>query len=411
MAKQKELKYIKFDVGVLHLELTSRCNALCPMCARTTGLDHDGVILKKRDDLQLVDTDPQLLYNMLEEMKPFLPNHVFINGNFGDPIMYPHLQEVMQMYIDAGVPQVTLSTNGGVHKADWWVNLAKMMRKQDKVIFAIDGLEDTNHLYRVNTKWDVIMRNAKAFIGAGGFARWDYIAFAHNEHQIEEARKLANDMGFIKFRYKKSNRYVIPKDYSADPDTTREDESIEKKTTIKFVSRQHQKKNPMQKETVLEAPKKTDASNTTKNFETILKQHKTFDNYVKTTRIDCQTSRDKSIFIDYKGKVWPCCWQGHYYSTVGEDKGTQKRIDDRVELENKYGKDFNDLSKHSIFDILNTAYYSNDLVESWSNESKRLFICGKTCGKDLDFRGNSKKNYEDTEMTENEHEQARRQHV
>ena len=139
MAKQKELKYIKFDVGVLHLELTSRCNALCPMCARTTGLDHDGVVLKKRDDLQLVDTDPQLLYNMLEEMKPFLPNHVFINGNFGDPIMYPHLQEVIKMYIDAGVPQVTLSTNGGVHPAEWWVKLAKMMRKQDKVIFAIDG--------------------------------------------------------------------------------------------------------------------------------------------------------------------------------------------------------------------------------------------------------------------------------
>ena len=52
---------------------------------------------------------------MIEEMKPFVPNHVFINGNFGDPIMYPHLLEVVKMYKDAGVPQVTLSTNG-VHK-------------------------------------------------------------------------------------------------------------------------------------------------------------------------------------------------------------------------------------------------------------------------------------------------------
>ena len=111
MAKEKNLKYIDFSIGVLHLELTSRCNALCPMCARTTGLDHDGDLLKKRDDLELVDTDPQILADMLEQMKPFLPNHVFINGNFGDPIMYPHLMEVIKMYREAGVAQITLSTN------------------------------------------------------------------------------------------------------------------------------------------------------------------------------------------------------------------------------------------------------------------------------------------------------------
>ena len=41
------------------------------------------------------------------------------------------------------------------------------------------------------------MENAQAFINAGGRARWDYIAFAHNEHQIDEARQLAEDMGFL----------------------------------------------------------------------------------------------------------------------------------------------------------------------------------------------------------------------
>ena len=73
MATEKKLRYIKFDIGVLHLELTSRCNALCPMCGRTTGMDGavEGgeVILKKRDDVELLDTDPQLLANMIEEMK------------------------------------------------------------------------------------------------------------------------------------------------------------------------------------------------------------------------------------------------------------------------------------------------------------------------------------------------------
>jgi MoaA/NifB/PqqE/SkfB family radical SAM enzyme len=405
MAKPENLKYIDFNIGVLHLELTSRCNALCPMCARTTGLDHDGELLKKRDDLPLIDTDPNVLAKMLEDMKPFLPNHVFINGNFGDPIMYPNLLEVIKMCKDAGVPQVTLSTNGSAQTEAWWVELATIMRKPDKVIFAIDGLEDTNHLYRVNTKWSTIMRNAKAFISNGGIARWDYIGFAHNEHQIDEARQLAEDMGFVKFRYKKSNRYVIPKDYSADPDTPLEEETLVKKTEIKFVAKQHvkkQEKTSTEKkaalETILAAPKKQ--SNTSEKVDEVIKKHKTFDNYVQSTDIECQTARDKSIFVDYKGYVWPCCWQGHYYSSIGEDKGSQRRIDDRIELENKYGKDFNNLNKHSIFDILRSPYYAKDLVNSWQQGQERLYICGKTCGKELDFRGNGEQNFEDTEMNE-----------
>ena len=399
MATDKNLKYIAFNVDVLHLELTSRCNALCPMCARTTGLDHDVELLKKRDDLPLIDTDPNIIAKMLEEMQPFVPGHVFINGNFGDPIMYPNLLEVVKMCKDAGVPQVTLSTNGSAQTEAWWIELATIMRKPDKVIFAIDGLEDTNHLYRVNTKWSTIMRNAKAFISHGGIARWDYIGFAHNEHQIDEARQLAEDMGFVKFRYKKSNRYVIPKDYSADPDTPLEEETLVKKTEIKFVAKQHTKKKENKTEnTVITAPKKQ--SNTSEKVDEVIKKHKTFDNYVQSTEIECQTARDKSVFVDYKGYVWPCCWQGHYYSSIGEDKGSHRRIDDRVELENKYGKDFNNLNKHSIFDILRSPYYAKDLVNSWQQGQERLYICGKTCGKELDFRGNGEQNFEDTEMNE-----------
>ena len=374
------------------------------MCGRTTGMDGDDGNLRKRDDLDLTDTDPRLIQQILEDTKPFLPNHVFINGNYGDPIMYPYLLEVVKMCKDMGVPQVTLSTNGSAQTEAWWTELATIMRKPDKVIFAIDGLEDTNHLYRVNSKWSTIMRNAKAFIGAGGIARWDYIGFAHNEHQIEEARQLAEDMGFVKFRYKKSNRYVIPTHYDGE-----EQEQIVKRTEIQFVAKQHvaqkkkQEKTSEQKEkaleTILAAPKKQ--ANTTEKVDAVIKKHKSFDNYVNTTEIECQTARDKSIFVDYQGKVWPCCWQGHYYSKIGHDMATPRRIEDNKDMWEKYGNDFNNLSKHSIFEILKSPYFSNDLVSSWNtNSQERLWICGKTCGKELDFRGNGEQNFEDTEMNE-----------
>jgi len=377
------------------------------MCGRTTGMDGDNIKLKKREDLDLADTDPRVIQQALEDMKPFLPNHVFINGNYGDPIMYPYLLEVVKMCKDIGVAQVTLSTNGSAQTEEWWIELASIMQKPDKVIFAIDGLEDTNHLYRVNSKWNIIMRNAKAFIANGGIARWDFIGFAHNEHQIDEARQLAEDMGFVKFRYKKSNRYVIPTHYEGE-----EVEAIETKKELTFVAKQHVAKNKRkiesktaeQKEkalaTILAEPTKT-KSNTTNKVDDVIKKHKGFDNYVKVTEIACQTKRDKSIFIDYQGKVWPCCWQGHYYSKIGHDMATPRRIEDNKNMWDRYGEDFNDLSKHSLFDILKTPYFANDLVASWeTNSDNRLWICGKTCGKELDFRGNGEENFEDTEMNE-----------
>ena len=40
------------------------------------------------------------------------------------------------------------------------------------------------------------MENAKAFIGAGGSATWQFIVFPWNKHQVDEVRELANEMGF-----------------------------------------------------------------------------------------------------------------------------------------------------------------------------------------------------------------------
>ena len=198
---------------------------------------------------------------------------------------------------------------------------------------------------------------------------------------------------------------MIPTHYDGE-----EVEQIIKRTELTFVAKQHvaQKKkqdaDQIRKdkalETILSAPKKQ--ANTTEKVDAVIKKHKTFDNYVKNTEIECQTARDKSIFVDYQGKVWPCCWQGHYYSKIGYDSATPTRIQDNKNMWERYGEGFNDLANHGIFDILKTPYFNNDLVDSWKTGSdNRLWICGKTCGKELDFRGNGEQNFEDTEIKQN----------
>ena len=98
-------------------------------------------------------------------------------------------------------PSVNISTNGSGRNKLWWEKLSALIKHNDRVEFAIDGLEDTNHLYRVNSKWNTIMLGVKTlrenFVGN---MWWRYVIFEHNFHQIVEARDLAHRLGFNSFR-------------------------------------------------------------------------------------------------------------------------------------------------------------------------------------------------------------------
>lgn len=88
--------------------------------------------------------------------------------------------------------------------ADWWSRIAPLL---GECVFAIGGLQDTHSLYRRGTDFKTVLRNAQAFIRAGGTATWAFVIFKHNEHQVEEARRLSREMGFLSFRLKKTKRF------------------------------------------------------------------------------------------------------------------------------------------------------------------------------------------------------------
>ena len=61
--------------------------------------------------------------------------------------------------------------------------------KRTLIIFGIDGLEDTNHIYRKNVKWKKLEENIKIYIKYGGTASWQFIVFEHNKHQENIAKQ------------------------------------------------------------------------------------------------------------------------------------------------------------------------------------------------------------------------------
>jgi sulfatase maturation enzyme AslB (radical SAM superfamily) len=69
------------------------------------------------------------------------------------------------------------------------------------VWFAIDGLKGVHEIYRQGTNFDKTMANATAFLQAGGHATWQFIPWAHNEHQIKDCMRLSQQLGFKKFKF------------------------------------------------------------------------------------------------------------------------------------------------------------------------------------------------------------------
>ena len=190
------------DIKAVHLEITEKCQARCPMCDRNQngGADNPNLGLH---ELTVSDVQKILPPEFVKQL-----DRLYMCGNFGDPIIASDTLEVFQ-YLREQNSTMTLgmNTNAGAKKPDWWRELANSLGKNHYVKFSFDGLGDTNHMYRQGVNWDIAWENAMAFIEAGGRAHWDYLIFAHNEHQVEEAEALSKEMGFEKFIAKKTGRF------------------------------------------------------------------------------------------------------------------------------------------------------------------------------------------------------------
>ena len=185
------------DIKYFEIELSNYCNAKCPACIREYSA-------------------PETLNNgniSLEQIKKIInqiPNpknlQFYFGGTSGDPMMNPEIVEIFS-YSSEHVKAVSMDTNGSLRSTRVWKQIGEISKKTGAcVIFSIDGLEDTNHIYRINTNWKLIMRNIKTYIDAGGHCDWKFLIFEHNQHQVEEAKQLAKQIGVTNFTTELSTR-------------------------------------------------------------------------------------------------------------------------------------------------------------------------------------------------------------
>ena len=187
-----------------HIEPTSKCTLECPLCDRTWFYE----TFKKRN---LHEINIEHLVNFVG------PNaKVSLCGNNGDPIYHSDFHNLCQKLKDNNC-KIHITTNGSAKTKKWWRQLNEILDDDDQIQFSIDGLEDTNHLYRKNAKWKSIMNAIEVLKDRKFKMVWKFIVFKHNQHQIKEANELCAKLGFDQFRLEHSDRWLGKKDLMPDP--------------------------------------------------------------------------------------------------------------------------------------------------------------------------------------------------
>lgn len=182
----------------LHIELTNRCVLSCPGCPRTQWQE----LLKmpvSKSDLDIDDFARFLDCPGGDKISTFT-----LCGDYGDSIYYPKLFEFLNRF--RATKSYNLTTNGSHRSDKFWHELSEILDERDTVCFSIDGLEDTNHIYRVNSNWSDIMRGLDIMSKSRSKIVWKSIIFNYNYHQLAEMKKIANDKG-CEFTAEKTHRY------------------------------------------------------------------------------------------------------------------------------------------------------------------------------------------------------------
>ena len=348
------------SIRMVHLEVTQRCQAACPMCDRNENGGPDNKYITNAE-LSLEDCKRIFTPEFIAQL-----DTMYMCGNLGDPIVAKDTLEIFQ-YFRQHNPNMWLSmnTNAGAKDVSWWTSLASVFGRNGAVIFSVDGLEDTNHLYRQNVIWDNVKRNMQAFIAASGRARWDYIVFQHNEHQVEQAEALAKEWGVEKFIKKKTGRFITAHSISKDAHQAQNRKGEKTAVIAKPVNKENQN---------LALLKQAE----------IEKSYGSMREYYDTCKIKCKAIDKKEIFITAEGLLMPCCWTGgRMYKWWHKDYRVEQ-IWDHIDAAG--GKDAINVINNSIESVVSGPLLSS-IEDSWSKSSLKegkLGVCAMKCGAEFD---------------------------
>lgn len=175
-----------YVTNAIHVEPTSRCTLACSKCSRTMYKGTYGI-----DDLPI----EHFVNICAQETHP----KILLCGSLGDPIYHRNYHELLHIGLEMG-KEIHTVTCGSNRSRKWWEKTAEIVSvnpKKATFTFSVDGLGDTNHLYRKNADWKSIITGLEVMRDTEAKLIWKMIVFKHNQHQIDEVEKLAKSYRMV----------------------------------------------------------------------------------------------------------------------------------------------------------------------------------------------------------------------
>ena len=274
------------DIYWLHVEASTKCNAWCPACPRNKNgfgiadnlIEEDLAIARF---IQVLDQLPNL-------------HGIQFCGNYGDPIIANNILDLISVAMKYA-KKIQIHTNGSLRSTDWWRDLAALLENVDHdVWFGIDGLSGVHEIYRQGTDYNKVINNATSFINAGGVATWQFIPYAHNEHQIRDCLKTSQKLGFRQFKLIKSFRDITDaKHYRTGDD-------------FKLFA-------PKEIKQIIQMPKAK----------------------TKVDPVDCMHLTQPGIYLGANGKLSYCCYHHNLQSAEKQFDSLQELLYNNIDLQHE----------------------------------------------------------------------------
>ena len=365
LQKQKN-NWVYEDIKSVHLELSTLCNSICPWCPRYQNFSPN--------------VNPNITQGAwtLERFQQHFPKE-FIQqikfwtfaGDYGDPGTCPDIIPIIHYINEHGKADIQINTNGGMKSTYFWHELGKAIKGY--VIFSVDGLEDTNHIYRRNVKWDKVINNMRAYADTGARGIWEFLKFKHNEHQKEEVLQIGKKLGF-------PVRFKNPNGFEGAPMPAKD-----KDYNISYEI--HPAKWPRDGDgTLVTIPiKPIEATDKQLDFIKMINaddvKYKDVAHILEQPRSGCINCQAKTfgagneIRINHDGTVWPCSFFGHLSSKYL--KGRIVSVVHQFQALGILEGIQNNLDNNTLKEILDNDPFRK-VYESWDDNS--VLLCSHSCG-------------------------------
>lgn len=160
----------------LEIELSSFCNAKCPLCYRNN-------INFRNHYPRFFERD----FNELKNQLDMFTNVKWIRlvGTISEPTLYSNFLELCKYCVTRNW-NIEICTNGDTNNEIFWKSLGKILRETDKVFFTICGsTQETHEIYRKGTNLNNILLNASYLRQERKIDYAQIIRFSYNSNDID----------------------------------------------------------------------------------------------------------------------------------------------------------------------------------------------------------------------------------